>query len=301
MRTIKIKTSWLSFVILSILFCLPFVINSCNFFSGNSETKKTEEDKLLAEVKGNKLYSSDLQGLVAQGTSENDSTQLVERYINSWVKKQLLLLRAKTEVDIDEASIERKLLDYKYDLIAFQFEKEYIEQQLDTIVQSDDINDYFESNKNNFLLKEPIIKAILIVLPVNNSQKNEILTLIQSNNPQDLPKLKEYCVRFADTYHLNDSSWVELDNLILNTPFEQVATTNNLLVKYNFAEFSDQEFVYYLKTIDGKNTGETAPLDYISQTIKSMIINQRKVKLSQSLQQDIYEEAKKNNLFIIHK
>ena len=120
-----------------------------------------------------------------------------------------------------------------------------------------------------------------------------------NNNPDDLQKLKEYCVKFAETYHLNNTNWVELDNLIQNTPFEQ-SLLNNLLIPNNFTEFSDQDFVYYLRTFDAKNTGDAAPLEYVEQTIKNIIVNQRKVQLSRDLQQNIYEEAKKNNLFTIH-
>ena len=274
-------------------------LNSCSFFSNNNNSAQSPEDKLLAEVKGSKLFNSDLEGLVPQGTSSSDSTQLIERYINSWVKKQLLLLRAKSEVDLDDAGIERKLLDYKYDLIAYEFEKEYVQQELDTSIKQNDLNDYYQNNQENFILKEPIIKGILVVLPYNLPEKNEISPLIRNNNPDDLQKLKEYCVKFAETYHLNDVNWVELDNLIQNTPFEQ-SLLNNLLIPNNFTEFSDQDFVYYLKTIDAKNTGDIAPLEYVEQTIKNLILNQRKVKLAKDLQQNIYEEAKKNNLFIIH-
>ena len=165
---------------LSIILCLGVLIslNSCSFFSNNNDSAQSAEDKLLAEVKGSKLFSSDLEGLVSQSTSSADSTQLVERYINSWVKKQLLLLRAKSEVDLDDARIERKLLDYKYDLIAYEFEKEYVKQKLDTSIKLDDLNEYYQNNQENFSLKEPIIKGILVVLPLNLPEKNEVLALI---------------------------------------------------------------------------------------------------------------------------
>ncbi|MDX2306090.1 MAG: hypothetical protein NW226_24985 [Microscillaceae bacterium] len=273
------------------------VFPSCNMGGAQKQT----ENKLLAEVRDTKLYASDLVGLIPEGTSKTDSTQLVERYIHAWVKKQLLLLRAKSEVNMDETEIERKLQDYKYDLIAYQYEKEYIEKKLDTIVKDNEIQEYLRSNRESFLLKEPLVKSILVALPLKITEKTEIANLIKNNNRKDLPKLKEYCIKFADTYHLNDSNWVELDNLILNTPFDKFENKDNLLIPNNFTEFSDQDFVYYFKTLDVKKTGEEAPLEFITQTIKSMVINQRKVKLSQDLKQNIYEEAQKNNLFIIHK
>ena len=59
------------------------------------------------------LYPEDLDGLTSEAINSSDSTDIVERYIQSWIKKQLLIDKASTRIDFDEAELTRKILDYQ--------------------------------------------------------------------------------------------------------------------------------------------------------------------------------------------
>src|SRR5213083_1508767 len=47
-----------------------------------------------ARANDNYLYKDELAGIVAPGTPPQDSARLVEAYINSWIRKQLLIQEA---------------------------------------------------------------------------------------------------------------------------------------------------------------------------------------------------------------
>jgi hypothetical protein len=264
---------------------------------GSADSDSKAQGKALAKVKEIVLYERDLLGLVPMGASPADSAEIVSRYINAWIRKQLLLAKAKTEVKIDEAEIERKLLDYRYDLIAFAFEKAYIQKNLDTKVSEAEIKKYYQENPANFELKQNIVKANLIKVSTNLPEKDSLKFFLQTKNP----KLKEFCVKYAEQYALNDTTWLDLETLIKNTPFRQITNKIDFLQQNTFAETTEGKSIYYLAIREFKISNQTSPLEFVRNRIVNMLINQRKVQLAKDLEKKIFEEAKNNKEFAIFK
>lgn len=257
-------------------------------------TPEKDKGKVIAQVGSSKLYASDLKELATDSTWK-------EQYIQSWIKKQLIIAKAQKEIQIDEAELKRKLLDYKYDLLAYEFEKKFIQEKLDTSVTIDKIKDYYENNQGNFALKQNILKGYLVKIQKNKTEKAKIKNLLQTDKEEQFEQLKEYCIKFADSYHLNDSIWVDFDNLTKNTPFQQIVNKIIFLKSNHFSETADEDFVYYLKIKDYKISDQISPLTFVRNRIIEMIINQRKVQLKKKLEQEIYQKAKENNTFKIYK
>jgi hypothetical protein len=130
-----------------------------------------EEKIPLARVNDTYLYDEDLAPLLAEATSPEDSTSIRNRYINSWVRRQLMLAKAEEIVDVDRAEIERKVQDYRYALISFEFKKQYINQNLNTEVSEDEIKAYYKENLDNFLLNQNIIRCRYIQVVVGSELK----------------------------------------------------------------------------------------------------------------------------------
>jgi hypothetical protein len=276
----------------------------CALLSCSSSQNKNKEDtkgKLLAEVKETKLYESDLLGLVTLGTSKSDSGQMVERYIHAWVRKQLLIQKAKTTIPLDEKEIERKLLDYKYDLIAYSFEKSYIEKNLDTSISAAEIKKYYEENAVNFELKQNIVKAILVKVPKNLPELEDFKLAFMSDVAEDARKANSFAVKYAEIYLVKDTVWTDFELIIKNSPFKSIPNKIDFLKTNRFSESSEQDFVYYLKIKDYKISNQISPINYVRERIKSMILNQRKLQLKRKLEKETFEEAQKNQGFKIYK
>ena len=60
-------------------------IFSCNFF------KNPQEGDPVARVNDTYLYKSDLENLITEATSKEDSALRVNNYINNWATQQLLM------------------------------------------------------------------------------------------------------------------------------------------------------------------------------------------------------------------
>src|SRR5690348_16261674 len=103
------KGSICAFVISSVLFV------SCDLIQMKQDQTEGGETRVpVARVHDTYMYRDELQGIVPPGTSINDSTTRIEAYVNSWIRKQLLIQEAARKIDINEAEVERKILDYRH-------------------------------------------------------------------------------------------------------------------------------------------------------------------------------------------
>ncbi len=174
----------------------------------NQETSEGVIRQPVARVYNNYLYEQDLEGIVDGKSSAEDSANLVSRYVDTWVKKQLLLAEAASQMNIDEAEMERKILDYRYALIVYEFEKNYVTREVDTEVSEKEIADYYQSHQENFELKQNIIKGIFAKVPQEAPRVGRLRNLFQGELDQEArEEIRSYCLSFASAYSLDDSTW----------------------------------------------------------------------------------------------
>ncbi|MCB0487357.1 MAG: peptidyl-prolyl cis-trans isomerase [Cyclobacteriaceae bacterium] len=255
--------------------------------------------KAVARVNDTYLYLDELEGIVTANTPKEDSAGRMTAYVNSWIRKQLLINEALKRIDINEAEVERKILDYRYSLIGYQFQKLYIQQNLTDSVSDQEIETYYTQNIDNFILKQNIIKGTFIKVPQGAPRVNRVKDLIFSNKQKDRDDLRSYCLSFSSAYHLSDSSWIEFDKLVVNSPLAEIPNKIQFLKSYPYYETSDAGFLYYLKIDAYKISDNVSPLEFVKEDIKNIIINKRKVELARKLEEEVYENAAESKDFEI--
>ncbi|MBX9852396.1 MAG: peptidyl-prolyl cis-trans isomerase [Cytophagaceae bacterium] len=282
------------------LVCLPLLF-SCELFKKKEENALVErEGKPLARVENQYLYYEDIEGLPGKYYSKEDSAALVQKYIDSWILKQLLLMRAEAQVDESNKELQNKISDCRNSLLIHEFEKQYLTKKLDTAIGEKEIRDYYAANISLFELKQNIIKGYFIKLPKNAPGLDKVKPLISSNREKDRKELKSYCVRFASHFTLEDTIWINFDELVKNTPFNSTEDKVEFLEKNPYAEASDKNNIYYLKIKDYKTSKQVSPMDFVKEQIKNTLINKRSITLINQLKVNIFQEAKNHNEFEIY-
>jgi len=270
------------------------LFSSCDLFKFKSEEKE-EDDAVLAAVDENKLRKSDLDFITKDITSEEDSANLSERYMQSWIKKQLMIREAGKNMAYDEAELNRKLLDYRYALMVYEFEKSYVDNNLDKNVSEAEISDYYVQNQANFTLKKIIVRTNFLKIEKNIPQKTEIARLLNSNRQRDQKDLREMALRFATNYYLEDSTWIEFDDIILNTPLVHNNNHVQLLREDDLIQVDDGEYSYYFKILEYKLQDQVPPIEFVKEEISKIIINKRRVALAEKLHKEVYQRALETN------
>jgi len=246
------------------------------------------------------LYRDELVGIIAPGTPAQDSARLVEAYINNWIRKQLLIQEASRKIDINEAQVERKILDYRYSIIAYEYQTYYIKQHLDTAVSNEEIAKYYKGNIDNFILKQNIVQGTFVKIPKNAPRTGKLKELIFSTREKDENELKSYCLSFSVAYHISGSNWVVFDELVKNSPLAEIPNKIQFLKSNPYSETSDDNYLYFLKVGQYRISDNVSPLEFVKDDIKNIILNKRKVALAQQLEDEVYKYALDQHEFEIY-
>ncbi len=289
-------------IMTAIVFGTLLSLTSCDLIRMKKEQSEEELGRRpVARVNDTFLYLDELEGIVTSNTPKEDSVARLTAYINSWIRKQVLINEALKRIDINEAEVERKILDYRYSLIGYQFQKLYIQQNMSKEVSDAEIQEYYNANLDNFILKQNIIRGTFIKVPQGAPRTNRIKDLIFSNKEKDKGDLKSYCLSFSTAYHLSDSTWIEFDKLVVNSPLAEIPNKIQFLKSYPYYETSDAGYLYYLKIDAYKISDNVSPLEFVKEDIKNIIINKRKVELARKLEDEVYEKAAENKDFEIYR
>lgn len=275
---------------------------SCDFLEFKrgiiGETEADEQP--LASVGDIYLFPKDVEGIVPPGNSKNDSIDLIERHIKGWVKKQLLISEAQKHLTFDEVELERRVLDYRYALMMHEFEKYNIARNIDTNISEEEIEAYYIENVENFELKQNIVRGYFIQLSKDAPKLGRFKYLLKSNREQDIEELKSYAFSYGTKVHLDDSIWVNFDDLISNTPLMDIPNKTDFLQRNKYYEIPDDKYIFFLRISQYKILNDTSPLEFVRDDIQKIILNKRKVKLTKKFEEDIYKNALENEDFKIY-
>lgn len=253
----------------------------------------------LARVHDKYLYESDLQGLFPPGTSSDDSTVIVNRFIENWVRQQIYLYEAEKNLSADMPNIQRKIDDYRNSLLIFTYENEIISKNLDTLITDQLLEEYYEQHQDEFRLRESIVKLNFVKLPVDAPDINQVRRLIRSDDMEDIVKLEEYSLNHAAAFFLDQESWFVFSDILREIPLNP-SNHESFLRNNRFIELNDEFYRYFLYIRDYKLEGSSSPLIFEVDNIKAIILNHRKQALINEFRQNLYKEAIGNGVFEIY-
>ncbi len=283
--------------ILSIV-ALVGMMSSCDLIRMKKE-EPVNQRQPVARVDNVYLFKDELLGIVPANATAEDSATRINIYVQSWIRKQLLMNEAMKTININEAELERKVLEYRYSLIGYEYQNYYIRQNLNDSIAPQEIEEYYKTHLDNFILKQNIIRGAYIKVPKSAPRTKRIKDLLFSTKPKDADELKSYCISFSEAFHLPDSSWMEFDKMVVNSPLAEIPNKIQFLRSYPYYETADAEFLYFLKINAYQITDNVSPLEFVKEDIKNIILNKRKVELVKKLEDDVYANAVKKNDFEI--
>jgi len=273
---------------------LLVMVNSCDFI------KKSDGSNPIARVNENYLYEDEINDLVSEGTSKQDSILLIQNFINRWATQQLFVDGAKLNLSEEkQAAFDKLVVQYKNDLYSKAYIEALVKRSIDIAVSIDEAEAYYTNNKEVFKLNEELIKFRYIHLDENIINYLNIRKQFRRYNKIDKKILDSISIQFK-SYSFNDSIWIKLTQVIKKIPAVNSENKNQLLKKSNFVQLKDSLGVYLMQINDVLVRNDTAPLEYVKPTIDQIVINKRKLELIKELEKDITKDAIKNKQFEIY-
>lgn len=271
-------------------------VSSCELLNKQDDDEK---GRVIARVYDKYLYESDLANILEakDDLSSRDSAVLVQNFINIWAKDQLMLYKAEYNLNEEQKNFEEQITNYQNDLLKFAYQEEYLQQNLDTNIGQDEIRSYYEESRDNFLLKENILKANYLIVNPNAPKVNDAKKWFRSSDAEDEELLTDFAIKYASEFYLEDSIWISFDQIASLIPFEKDIDQSEFLSKNNFVEISDTNRIYLLEILEYRLNNDHAPLPYLGDVIRNILINKKKLELLTNLEKNLLEDALKKKEF----
>lgn len=266
---------------------------SCNYF--NSETNP----EAVARVNEFYLYKDEISDLVPEGTEPEDSITIVRNYIDRWATQKLLINAALVNLSPEKQKEYDKLIEqYKADLYTKGYLEDVVKRSIDTVITNNEITEFYKINKENFKTNGTLVQLKFVQLPIDHPKFDLIKTKFFESKTADKKFWETYQLQFKN-YALNDSVWVEMNQIYKKLPFITPENRDEYVVSQKAVQLRDSADVYLVKVSGVIKENEIAPYEYVKSTIKEVIINRRKLELIKKFEKDITEDALKNKKYEI--
>ncbi len=267
------------------------------FFSNCINSNQTN-NKPIAKVHGSYLYISDIEDIFPPNVTPNDSLQILQAYVDRWVRKQLLLNKAEKNLTEKQKNVSQQLEDYRSSLLIFKYEQEFIHQKLDTVISFEEINTFYEDNLSNFILDQSIVKALFVKVPIEDPLSERIRSLYKSNQEDDIRTIDNLAYQVAVKYDYFNDQWIPFSQIQKELP-QTIDNPDVFLLRNRSFEMKDSIFSYFVNLRDVILQGQQAPLVFEKENIRNILLNKRKQRLITDLETRIYNDARNHNHFTL--
>lgn len=256
--------------------------------------------KAIARVQNQYLFESDIQGMETFGQKAKDSLLIVNNLIKNWATQKLLLDKAYLNLtDSELRKLDYLVQSYKNDLYTKTYKEKLVKTKIDTLITPNEISEYYELNKRNFRLNEPLLKGRYIKIFKDNYNLNEITRRFRRFSDTDKMYLDSIALQFS-SFSLNDSIWIQSYKLLKKISPLSKSSHTKFLKKSKFQRLEDSLEVYLVQINKTLKRGSTAPLEYVKPTIKQILTNKRKVEFIRNFDNEILQDALQKNEFEIY-
>ena len=271
------------YIILTTLVC---VLYGCSLF------EQKRHSGVVAEYKGKTLTYEEVQRQTI-GMSTEDSARVAEQYIYQWA---ISLLEYDVAKDKPNKDIERMVEDYRRSLYIHEYEQYLIAQRMSKEVEDTIIKEFYDLHSHHFVLREAIVKGVLLVVP-NGAPNMDLLrkNIQHPEEEENIEWIEKFAYQYAAGYELFLDDWKTVSQIILRMPFEK-DDLNKQLKATRQIELQDSINAYLLQVIDLYQANQPMPIEYARPEIEKIMLAQRQVNFIQQERIGLYEKAIKEGI-----
>ena len=277
-----------------VIIVASILARSCNWYS-----QIVHNEDVIAEVGKYKLYRHTLEAAIPPGLSSEDSAAFAKQYILSWTQDKVFLDKAESLLSDEEKDVSAEMEQYRETLLKYRYSQLYISERLDTTVREEEIEKYYEDNKDRFRLGHPAYKGLFYTFSGPSPDIDAISRLLSSKESADLIEGDSLARENALRVYDYSSAWADSDMLSREASLDYrrlVSSARKGLVTME-DEHSNKVLLLFSEIIP---EGSVAPIDYCTENIKDIILSARKRSLASTLEQDLLEEARSKNLVTVY-
>ncbi len=257
-------------------------------------TSSVSDDQIIATAYDETLELSEVESILGPNMSKQDSFLFIKEYVDHWIQKQVILNKAK-ENDLNTLDeIEKKVKNYRQDLVAFEYSKKMVAEKLDTNLTLGETKAYYSSHPENFELKQNIVQFVFIKMPNALENKYHFWNKFGNASNDALTKMAIVALKNGGSAFLEKDKWVAFDDVLKAVPiitYNQESFINNTRI----FKINDDAFTWYIRILDFKLRESISPFEFVEENITQILLNKRKVTLMKKIEEQLVNQAIKEN------
>ena len=242
---------------------------------------------VVAECNGESLLATEIEALTL-GLSAEDSAQVAEQYVHQWAINLLMkdVIRGNQNKEI-----ERLVAEYRRSLYQHEWEQHLVARKMSQHVEDSVVLAYYEANKHHFVLRETILRGVLLVVPNGAPSMDQLKRyIVEPQDEEHIEWVEKYAYQYASGYELFLDEWKTANQILLRMPFEEDNLQKQLKQQRQIT-MQDSLNSYILQVVDVYVKGEQMPIDYARKEIEKIILSQRQVDFIESERENLYNNA----------
>ena len=264
---------------------------------------------VVAEAYGEVLTWDSLAQQVPDDLNLEDSAAFAERVLDRWLREQVLVNEARTQLRDELASIEQALEVYRRSLLINTYENRYVASRLNEEVSEEDIVAYYDAHPELFTLHDHAVQVLYLHLPdpevaaqtrgANWSRRearawdndmDQVKEWLSAADSASIPELERWCMERGAVHHVDHEAWWFVRDLVDEVPLSlyrveaQIQRTSPL-------SFKENDRIYFVRFLDHGLKGKTAPLDVARDQITELLLQKRRQQLREALRDTLLQRA----------
>ncbi len=228
---------------------------------------------------------------IPDNASTSDSTLMAQRYVDQWIREQVLVQQAETHLPLDLQTFEREIRAYRNALLLHHYKERYVQQRLEQEVPDEDALAYYQAHKDLFVLTDYAVRATFVHVPLDAKQDIPFIetALMDDDSLTSFP-LQQWCVEHGAVHSLNPEAWWYLEDLVQEVPIALYRTENQLASR-KLIQFEDDERIYFLRFHEHALIDGVAPFEVVQDRVEELILHGKKQELLLQLEEELLIQA----------
>lgn len=259
-------------------------------------TCQQKEDLCIAEVYNVRLYLSEVN--FPDGVTPEDSVAWLNKYVEDWAKKQIMLHYADKSLSLNEKNFDREIEEYREKLmLETYFEK--LSNNYNPKISDAELRSFLSQYGHGNAEQRGVVRVNYVKLPKNGTINKKVKSIFFDNDQRVLEKatIEELCADSVE-YFLDDDAWLYLDYIVSEFPFE-VENEDDIMQKYRNIDVYDDDYNYLVVFLDYRKHRPAAEREEELQIAKTLLMQQKKLEYINSVIDSLYQETANNNKIIL--
>ncbi|MBQ5753996.1 MAG: peptidyl-prolyl cis-trans isomerase [Alistipes sp.] len=271
------------------IIAMAFAASSCR------ETAIIFGPEPVARVGRKTLSTEEVAAALPKGISGTDSINYVETFVERWIVRQLKLQEAELIFSSSEADIDRMVEEYRQSLLIRKVEQHYLDTQMDGELTEQDIEQYYNSHKNDFRLSAPVVKGYIVAFPDQYRRREWLLSMMRSPKPEMVKDFEQVCLK--NNFRLTKfDEWSDFTEFKSNLPLLRSASHDELLSDRTVRQIHHDRTYYCFRITDALKAGDTMPLFMARDNIVRILTKRRQEEIIRREEERMVGNAEQNGI-----